>query len=162
MESFTLLNLFFLSPSLQSGSAPGLCPSLSSSNQENIPWPPLLVALVNTHQVSNSVSCAVKKYPPWMSSRSSYIRSLPMIKKRNNFLCICNKFGCCDFIFCLSFTGKDPGVTLGKPQQFCPFIQHSSFQYQSFPSSIFLPGLQFFILFLKTYWSALHLLSTIW
>lgn len=134
MEFFSLANLFFLSPSLEFGSATGLCPNSSSSVQENTPWPLLLVAVLNTHQVNKLVSCAVKNYPPWRSSRSSCISSPPLIKKKNTFLCIFTKFGCCASIFCLSFTGKDPGVMLGKSQQFCPFIQHSSFQYQSFPS----------------------------
>lgn len=80
MESFSLPNLFFLSPSLEFGSATGLCPNPSSSGQENTPRPLLFVAVVNIHQVNNLVSCAVKNYPPWRSFRSSCIRSFSMIK----------------------------------------------------------------------------------
>lgn len=55
MESFSLPNLFFLSPNLEFGSATGLWPNPSPSGQENTPWTVLLVALVNTHQVNNLV-----------------------------------------------------------------------------------------------------------
>lgn len=81
MESFSLPNLFFLSPSLEFGSATGLCPNPLSSGQENTPWPLLCVGLVSTHQVNNFLSCAGKNYPSWRSSGSSCIRSFPMIKK---------------------------------------------------------------------------------
>lgn len=65
-------------------------PSPSSPRRENSPWPLLFTDIVDISQVNNLVSCAVKNYPSWRSSRFSCIRSFPVTKKPLSF--IINKF----------------------------------------------------------------------